>query len=454
MKVHRDVEGNQWHKQQAKEDRVHQGVAGVHAILAFQCEDCWIMNLEGRESGPEEDRLYRMLIRRANLDAMCGRAEGTIRGHVRNVLRAVRNCSVIGKTPSINARGPLPLCDNAGMGTAVEMLYESITTAGVIDAAGFIQFDTMRKLRSTFTLGYATSPEGLTEFSSISKGFGKMSLTKCPTQSDFFSWFLSGAEYRMGYETNADRPLASHTISHLLGMIREEAESRCPGVARDMLFKVGAAIAVGVAGSLRGNEIFFLDLAGTRELLPRGKDGVVPPNPLKKGTNLKGAPYVHLALQGKFKGENNVRHHLIAVASFTMSGIQTRWWIEKLIAIREREGHTSGPAFADSTGRLANTREYNAVLRAFLTRIQADKHLGMLTEKDDIEKNYGFFRTWRKSAENAARAAGLEADVQKAMNRWSTIESAQGKRPKFNMIEHYSSSEMLMPVTWRYSYVQ
>ena len=431
-----------------------QGLAGVHSVLSFQCEDCWIWNLERRESDVQEDKLLRMLIRRVNLDAMCGRSKSTIANHVKNVIKSVRNSAVIGKMPAVMGRGPLPMMDCAGMGVAVEMLYESISAEGVNNPDGSIQFDTMRKIRPTYTLGYATSPEGLNEFMSVSKGLGKMSLTKCPTQSDFFSWFLSGAEFRMGYESCADRPLASRTIAYLLQMICEEAESAEPGEIRDTLFKVGAAIAVGVAGSLRGNEIFYLDLAGTRELLSRGKNGVVPPRPLAKGTDLSTAPYVHIALLGKFKGENNVKHHLIAVASKTMSGIQTRWWIEKLTEIRSREGFTSGPAFADRKGKLAQTREYNNILRSFLKRIQADKDLGMISEKDDVDKFYGFFRTWRKSAENAARAAGLEADVQKAMNRWHTIESAKGKRPKFDMVEHYSSSEMLMPVTWRYSFVQ
>lgn len=94
------------------------------------------------------------------------------------------------------------------------------------------------------------------------------------------------------------------------------------------------------------------------------------------------------------------------------------------------------------------------MLRSFLKRIQADKDLGMIAEKEEVEKYYGFHRTWRKSAENAARAAGLEADVQKAMDRWGKFESAKGKKPRFDMVEHYSSSEMLMPVTWKYSFVQ
>lgn len=274
-----------------------QGLAGIHSVLSFQCEDCWIWNLEGRESEPREDKLLWMLIRWVNLDAMCGRSKATIANHVENAIKSICNSLIIGKMPAVmGGRGPLPMMDCAGMGVAVEMLYESISAEGINNPDGSIQFDTMRKIRPTYTLGYTTSPEGLIEFMSVSKGMGKMSLTKCPTQSDFFSWFLSGTEFRMGYELCAARPLASCTIAHLLQMICDEAKSAEPGELRDTLFKVGAAIAVGVAGSLRGNKIFYLDLAGTRELLPRGKNGVIPSQSLAKGTDLSTAPYVHIAL--------------------------------------------------------------------------------------------------------------------------------------------------------------
>ena len=52
------------------------------------------------------------------------------------------------------------------------------------------------------------------------------------------------------------------------------------------------------------------------------------------------------------------------------------------------------------------------------------------------------------------RAAGLDESVQTAMNRWRTIEQVKGRRPRFNMVEHYTHARDLMPVTWRYSYVQ
>ena len=43
-----------------------------------------------------------------------------------------------------------------------------------------------------------------------------------------------------------------------------------------------------------------------------------------------------------------MRQHLVAIASKTKSGIDARWWIEKLVEMRELEGFTSGPAFGNS----------------------------------------------------------------------------------------------------------
>ena len=78
----------------------------------------------------------------------------------------------------------------------------------------------------------------------------------------------------------------------------------------------------------------------------------------------------------------------------------------------------------------------------------------LILETDDVVKNYRFFRSFRKSAEGRARAAGLDSDMQNAMNRWKKIENARGRIPRFNMVDHHSTAQDLMPITWRYSYVQ
>ena len=48
MSAQQDVEGNLWYKQANHEFRLNHAVKGAHAVIPFQCEDCWMLNLEGR----------------------------------------------------------------------------------------------------------------------------------------------------------------------------------------------------------------------------------------------------------------------------------------------------------------------------------------------------------------------------------------------------------------------
>jgi hypothetical protein len=196
-----------------------------------------------------------------------------------------------------------------------------------------------------------------------------------------------------------------------------------------------------------------MDLAGMRAHISLGKDGTLPAEPLRVGQDLSDAPYVFLTLLGKFKGENGIRQHMICVSNVTTSGIETRWWIERLMEVREREGRVDGPAFGYRDGSVMSLRELDGLLHYFLEKIQQEDE-SLIAAVDDVCENYGFFRSFRKTAEGRARAANLESDVQNAMNRWRKIESARGRMPRFSMVDHYSDARDLMSVTWRYSYAQ
>jgi hypothetical protein len=179
----------------------------------------------------------------------------------------------------------------------------------------------------------------------------------------------------------------------------------------------------------------------------------MPLEPMKTGTDLVNAPHVIITLLGEFKGELGYKYHLMSLASTTSSGIELRWWIERLIQIREEEGCLLGPAFGHKDGSVALMREYDAILHHFLEMIQKENP-NLIADSDDIQANYGFSRTFRRTAEGRARAANLDSGVQNAMNRWKKIEQAKGMRPRFNMVDHYAHARDLMEVTWRYSFVQ
>lgn len=180
---------------------------------------------------------------------------------------------------------------------------------------------------------------------------GKATLTECPLQQKWFNMFLRGAESRMGHKSMANRALTIDIILRVLELIKIDMNEQSHVIAREYC-KLGAAVAIALCGSLRGPEVFMLDLAGLRAHLSKGGNGLMPANPLKVGTDLTKAPHVVLSFIGKFKGETGVDKHLLAIASTSVSGVESRWWIERLVEVQQLEGCTAGPAFGDARGRV------------------------------------------------------------------------------------------------------
>jgi hypothetical protein len=204
----------------------------------------------------------------------------------------------------------------------------------------------------------------------------------------------------MGYTTQRQQPLSMATIIRLLTLVKEEAEEQEHQVAREF-FKVGAAIALVVCGSLRGNKVFMLDLNGLRKHINLGKGGTLPKYPMKAGTDLSQAPHIIIPLLGKFKGELGYKYHLMALASTTSSGIELICWMKKLIQVRQEENCTTGPGFGYKDGSVALMREYNKILQSFLAIIQQEDN-NLIEETDDVRANYGLSRTFRRTAEGCA----------------------------------------------------
>ena len=454
MAILSDDDGEEWKKQKLRESRLNTGCNGAHTVIPFQCEICWIRNLTGREMELPRDEGLRKCLRRANLDALSGRAKSTIESHLRGVNTMLELSDQLGKPPSIEAtpRGPMPEEDLVGMSLAVEMLQKSITAKGRIK--WHIQFDTMRKLRSTFSCSWDSSPLGIKEGSSFSKGIAKVRITSCPSQSQWFTNFLLGAQDRMGYDTNNQLALSIKCIVTMLDMIKTHALEMDDTYAR-RLYKTGALVTILTAASLRGYEGFYLDLAATRNHIAKGREGSVPKgfkrNHIITEDEAANLPSVCICLLGKFKGETGERYHSIILPNNTMSGLDVRWWVEKLLEVCQEEGRTSGPAFDEPDGSPPNSSEYNAIFRQYLCLMQV--HHPKLFGPDEDVTRYGTSRTLRKAATGRFSQAGLSETLIDAMCRWNTVEKAQGRRPKHNMRNHYTDARALAPLTWRCGYV-
>ncbi|KAL3788389.1 hypothetical protein ACHAWO_011011, partial [Cyclotella atomus] len=435
-----DDDGETWEGQQERSAKLNTGVAGVHSVLAFQCETCWIRNLEGRDPDPIADRNYVVCLRQANLDAMNSRASNTMKSHVDHILATDAGCKELNCTPDFPQRGPFPLADLVGMGCAVDMLYRSLTTKGRVN--DHIQFGTMRKGRSTQTRLWASSPTGTLEGSTFSGNASRIRFTTCPTQSEWFSTFLLGAQDRMGYETRNQKAVTISAIVRQIELIEEDIADADTQEHAHFLVKVATLITILSVASLRGHEGFYLDIAATRRHFNEGKDGVVPAraltNRLMTEKEVRDLPRVCICLLGKFKGETDD------------SGLRPRFWIGKLLQVCEDEGRSNGYAFNNPDGSCESPTEYNAVVRQYFTSVR-DEDEGLIDVDADVIR-FGVSRTYRKSSESRARAAGIPKDQVETMNWWRKIERAKGKMPQFDMADHYADAKQLSTLTWRYSY--
>ena len=410
-------------------------------------------NLEGRDPNLSlaTDLKYVKCIRRAALDAMAGKAKSTVQAHVDRIRENIRVCKMINRTPRLPHRGPMPMEDIVGMGWAVDLLMKYLTSTGRVTK--HIQFDTMRQLRSTFTKMWSSSPRAIDEGASFSGNAAKVRFTSCPSQSEWFGDFLIGAEDRMGYDTKKQLYLPIAAVIDQLNRVKRDATDATTDRA-NLLYKFGALIAILTAASLRGHEGLYLDLAATRNHLDKGRFGSIPPNVMKKGILTEKEcgelPEVCICLIGKFKGETGERYHSIVLANTSQSGLETRWWIEKLMEVCESEGRMTGYAFADQMGQELETAEFNALVRHYLQEMRSDDP-DKYNLNEDMAR-YGISRTYRKASESRARRAGIKEEEVTIMNRWHTFESAKGRRPRQAMIDHYADAKALSSVTWKYSY--
>ncbi len=101
----------------------------------------------------------------------------------------------------------------------------------------------------------------------------------------------------MGWTSQRQQPLRVGVIVQLLTLIKEEAKDQEPAVAREY-YTVGAADATALCGSLRGSEVFMLELVALQRHINIGHDVTLPPDPMKAGIDLSSAPHIIIGFKG------------------------------------------------------------------------------------------------------------------------------------------------------------
>ena len=145
-----------------------------------------------------------------------------------------------------------------------------------------------------------------------------------------------------------------------------------------------------------------------------------------------------------------IDHHLITLANETVSGLQPRWWIEKLVLVCEQEGRVDEPAFATPDGELALSIDHDSMFQRYLLRGQEETNL--VPEDQDVESRCSTNRTMRKTAVTRLEGAEFGIEFIDRINRWRAQEQSKGRFVRCRMNAHYAEAMLLAPTTWLGSY--
>jgi hypothetical protein len=164
--------------------------------------------------------------------------------------------------------------------------------------------------------------------------------------------------------------------------------------------------------------------------------------------------YVVVTLQGAVKGETNDRDHLLPCVPITASGVNVKESLKRLMSHKKSLGFTDGPAISDFNGRSFSTRDMTESLADILEDLfDSDRSLFPpdINTKELLRERYQAFRTFRRTSDTRAAemaVSSLDIDI---VNRWESVEKAQGRRAAMPMRLHYMQIELSLQPFLRYT---
>ncbi len=197
---------------------------------------------------------------RADLNAFWGHETSTVTVNYGNLDQLIKLWEEVGITPAaLPALWPYCQEDAFGMNVVGAMLMK-LTKPGKHQES-YTQFETMRKLRSSFSNLYHASVTSATSTITLGRDTAKSYLTTCPTQSMWFKLFTKGCLKRMGQKVNQDLAISIH-LMHALQDVLETEWTQADKPQRVELAMIGAYSVIAFAGSFWGYEVFLVDTFG------------------------------------------------------------------------------------------------------------------------------------------------------------------------------------------------
>ena len=238
----------------------------------FQCDCCWYANIHKAEANPWYPDTARKLayIRRVNLDIMWSREPSTVLTTYTNLNKARKCSEELGFDPIKLRMGPWPVSDNVGFQVALEMLKYSQGKGR--NNESYIQFDSIRKIRSAYANAYDSSPARCSDNRKLRSDRGQvMSFVSGATDSRLFTMFMTGCERRMGRMVKQDLGISLDMLQEMLLDFEKELEDEDTPMSRKRFVIICAgAFVILWAGALRGGEVFLIEAS---EFIKRRNDG-------------------------------------------------------------------------------------------------------------------------------------------------------------------------------------
>jgi hypothetical protein len=188
---------------------------------------------------------------------------------------------------------------------------------------------------------------------------------------------------------------------------------------------------------LRGREGLLLDLEG-----------------LHRFWNSGDASYVVVTLQGTVKGESNDRDHLLPCVLVTLSGVDVKASLARLMTHKTSIDFIDGPAISDKKGRSYSTKDMtDSFLEVLEDLFETDRHLFPpdITSKEILRERYQAFRSFRRTSDTRAAEMDVSSSDIDIVNRWESVEKAQGRRAAMPMRLHYMQIDLCLKPFLRYT---
>ena len=425
------------------------GRNGDHSLVPFECDLCIFRKLRAQDPDltSHTDTLLLAVIRRANLDAFWSSASSTVASRRSRIKASQRFSERLGLSGPYSQIQSLPNYDHCGYEVACQILLHSLNPGR--NNHNHVQWDTIRQLRTCFS-NFVRSSNAANQFTlAINDNRGAYQRIGNDVCGSFwFSRFRSGCKNRMGQFSKQNKDFS---IPLLLAILEEgdrlyRQSSSLEDAHKWSIFLCYSALSYVI--SLRGNEVFFLDL-----------DGLNTYNP----PHLSQDHFV-IALLGKIKGEANIASHLIPCINVTSSGIQICKIVMRVVKQKQQLGFFDGPALSGIHGKLYHQRDINDMLLTILESLYLrDPSLfpidivKKITSEKDLKEQfsswYACYRSFRRTSDSRAldKKNEMEKEDVDIVNRWKTIEASKGKRPNLPMKQHYADLQVLLQPFLRYT---